>query len=196
MSPHSWRRLYSQHSSSSKVSSCVEQYRQVMSSVAQAAMIITTNHMDQQRQPEPRGLTVSSVTSLSIKPEPALSFNIQVPSQTSRALHDSMVFALNILPPSKSAVEICKAFAGSLGKDVNPFEVEKSLLRYESNGMPVVSIAMAVLMCEATNCFSVQDHEIWVARVTNVELYPSLARHEGNLLYQNHRFHELGQTVD
>lgn len=165
-----------------------------MSSVAQAAMVITTNHKDEKGHCEPRGLTVSSVTSLSIKPEPLICFNIQVPSRTSQVLHGSMHFAVNILPPSKEAVDICKAFAGSLGKDVNPFEVEKSLLRYE-NEMPVVSIAMAVLMCEATKCFPVQDHEIWVARVTSVNIYPTLKAHDGNLLYQNHKFHELGKVL-
>jgi flavin reductase (DIM6/NTAB) family NADH-FMN oxidoreductase RutF len=171
-----------------------EQYRQAMSAVAASAMIITTNHIDKTtNQPEPRGLTVSSLSSLSIKPSPLVSFNIQVPSRTSQVLRDSLKFAVNILPPTSVSAEVCRAFAGRLGQTVNPFEVEKSLLKYGHDGMPIVSCAVAVLYCTAVEVFQVQDHEIWVAQVTEVEVQDTA--NDGTLLYQNRAFHLLGSEI-
>lgn len=81
-------------------------YRDVMGLHSQPVMILTTNCNSEGH--EPRGLTLSSVTSLSLKPEPLLCFNLQVPSRTSQVLHDREVFALNMLPGTKDSVRACR----------------------------------------------------------------------------------------
>ncbi|ANB11376.1 hypothetical protein AWJ20_4185 [Sugiyamaella lignohabitans] len=180
----------------SVASSLTTMYKTAMSGVAAPAMVITTNHTNAKTQrPEPRGLTVSSVTSVSIKPLPTISFNIQVPSRTSEVLHDSNHFAVNILPASPESAEICRIFSGRLGPEVNPFEIERPMLTVGHDGIPVVACAISVLYCTAVKVVTVQDHEIWIARVNQVESNQHNSS-GGNLLYQNHKFHTLGSEIE
>lgn len=72
---------------------------------------------------EPRGLTLSSITSLSLKPTPLVSFNVQLPSRTSEVLHSRNLFAINVLPAAPESVDLAKAFSGGYGREVNPFEM-------------------------------------------------------------------------
>lgn len=161
-----------------------------MGGVAASANIITTTLPHNN---EPRGLTVSSLTSLSINPTPAVSFNIQVPSRTSQVLHKSDMFAVNVLPCTTDSIKLCQAFGGALGRHYNPFEHLKHLFDY-SSGIPIITTATSVLHCERKQVFRVQDHEIWVATVLGVDNYDDHSK--GNLIYQNRAFHSLGDKQD
>lgn len=165
-------------------------YKQAMSGVAAPANIITTINGN-----EPRGLTVSSVASLSVWPHPLVSFNIQIPSRTSQVLHEANQFAVNVLSGTAESVRLCKAFAGGYGANVNPFEKFKEEIDFTGHNhgnIPVVNHASAILFCEKEHVFRTQDHEIWVAKVYDVENNSA----DGNLLYQNRCFHVLGKEID
>ncbi|CAN6674593.1 hypothetical protein TRVA0_057S00672 [Trichomonascus vanleenenianus] len=180
----------------------VDLFKQAMSGVAASATIITTNHYVEKDRAEPRGLTVSSLSSLSIRPKTLVSFNLQVPSRTSQVLHDRRVFAVNILPATSESIELCKAFAGVYGRHVNPFERFKERFEFQddrleddhdSSGIPTISNASAVLYCKKRQVFRVQDHEIWIAQVYHIKCNEGHER--GNLLYQNRVFHRLGDEI-
>lgn len=171
-----------------------ERYKTAMSGVAAPANIITTNSGS-----EPRGLTVSSVTSLSISPDPLVSFNIQVPSRTSEVLHQAKFFAVNVLSGTSASVRLCKAFAGAYGIDLNPFELfreEIDFTGHNHGNIPVINHASAILYCQKEHVFRAQDHEIWVAKIYDVENSSDIDNGEGNLLYQNRNFHILGKEIE
>jgi flavin reductase (DIM6/NTAB) family NADH-FMN oxidoreductase RutF len=167
-----------------------DRYKKAMSGVAAPANIVTTINGD-----EPRGLTVSSVTSLSVWPDPLVSFNIQIPSRTSQVLHQANKFAINVLSGTAESVRLCKAFAGGYGAQVNPFEKFKEEIDFTGHNhgnIPVINHASAILFCQKEHVFRTQDHEIWIAKIYDVENNSS----NGNLLYQNRSFHILGKEID
>lgn len=57
------------------------------------------------------GTTLSSVSSLTVHPEPIVQFNIQIPSATSRSLHSHKYLALHILSPSQESVKLARNFS-------------------------------------------------------------------------------------
>lgn len=131
------RRNYSQSAHAPK--HFVNSFRQAMTSLASPAVILTTANKDPESGSlRPRGLTVSSFNSLSIKPWPLITFNIQVPSHAANSMRNvdasisahkmstnsittPKLFAVNILPATLEAAKACRAFAGGLGPTVNPF---------------------------------------------------------------------------
>lgn len=192
-----------------------------MGGIASSAMIITTTSPSGS---EPRGLTLSSITSLSVKPVPMVSFNVQLPSRTSEVLHSRNVFAINVLAACEASVELARAFSGAYGAHTNPFEKFASAFKNSTNplervplqlnvhasavpegvvdadyeharNIPVISNASAILYCKKNQIFNVQDHEIWVASVFHVDVSSSLSE-AGTLLYQNRAFHSLGPKLD
>lgn len=189
------RHLFSSRIGWRSQSTLCQAYKKVMTGVSQPAMVITTTRFDPaQQRHEPRGLTASSVTSLSVTPRPLVSFNVQVPSRTSQVLRAGKSFAVNILAPSAESVRLCRAFAGLMGKTLNPFEAFPGDFAEGLHSIPVISHATAVLYCEAVEIFPVQDHEIWVAAVCDVAGADS--ERQGSLFYQNHHFHSLGPAID
>jgi flavin reductase (DIM6/NTAB) family NADH-FMN oxidoreductase RutF len=188
-----------------------------MTKLSASATVITTTSTT---GIEPRGLTVSSLTSLSLNPAPLVSFNLQLPSRTSEILHERNVFAVNIVPGTPQIRDLVIAFAGGYGHDVNPFEKFSSMFtvpaklaahkqeshNHEREGdieefkhaqnIPVIKDALAVLYCRKHQIFKVQDHEIWVAEVFHVDATNCNDSNATTLLYQNRSFHSLGSVLD
>ncbi|VVT55708.1 uncharacterized protein SAPINGB_P004699 [Magnusiomyces paraingens] len=250
---HSSRIAYAQsqvekNSDAETSESFVQTFRSAMSLLASPACIITTagpKDSNTNSYPHPRGLTVSSFSSLSIKPRPLVTFNVQLPSHAADSMrpfktndkHTRPIFAINILPATGAAAKSCRAFAGGLGRDVNPFTHPSisplisfegirspgvtrnggnegtSTWRSEFLNVPVYKHAKAVIYCTQHEAFSVQDHEIWVARVLHVEINNNSTKDENkelieserkeimlsesasSLLYQNRRFHVVGPNL-
>ncbi|GME93867.1 unnamed protein product [Ambrosiozyma monospora] len=65
-------------------------------------------------------MTLSSVTSLTINPEPILQFNLQVPSTTSTSLHKHKYFALHIMKPSPDSVQLARNFSRGIKVTKDP----------------------------------------------------------------------------
>lgn len=188
-------------------------FRDAMAGVASSPMIITTSHYEtsneekenksMKRGPrEPRGITLSSITSVSLNPDILISFNIQIPSRTSEVLHDRGMFAINMLDSSPQSVRLCKVFAGQLGPDVNPFEVESQLFLWNDHGdedamdIPTIIDTMAVLYCEKKRVIRVQDHEIWIAKVSDIKMNnDSRSDKKSHLVYYRRDFHGIGSKI-
>lgn len=202
--------------------SFVNSFRFAMTTLASPAVILTSAKRDPATgELKPRGLTVSSFASLSIKPWPLVTFNIQVPSHAADSMRPSnnnnnntnitpqpTFYAINILPATSAASKTCRAFAGGLGRDINPFThpsispyisfnntiVDFDNLNDSSSNLnlpssksfnellseiPVYKHAKAVLYCTQHMSISVEDHEIWVSKVLHVKV---MTPHDPKLL--------------
>ncbi|KAK9354186.1 flavin reductase like domain-containing protein [Lipomyces doorenjongii] len=93
-------------------STFVSHYRAVFSRHAAPLAVITAAY-----GVHARAATVSSLTSLSVSPPgaPLVTFNLRVPSSTSKLMHDAGRFSVNLLSGVYGAEEIARGFAGPAG---------------------------------------------------------------------------------
>lgn len=89
----------------------VEEFKNAMSTVGSQAMILTASFSGDLDITKMHGTTLSSVSSLTVYPEPVLQFNIQVPSATSSSIHQNKYLALHILSPSSDSVKLARNFS-------------------------------------------------------------------------------------
>ncbi|KAK7204081.1 flavin reductase like domain-containing protein [Myxozyma melibiosi] len=84
-------------------------FKQLMARHAAPLAVISAAHANDRR-----AATVSSVTSLSVSDQaaPLITFNLKLPSSTSRLIHDSGRFSVNFLSGAPAAEEIARGFAG------------------------------------------------------------------------------------
>ena len=144
-------------------------------------------------------MTLSTLTCLSLHPLPLVTFNVQTPSASSRAMHDHGSFVIHLLRASPHAAHVARAFAGShtettittttttnttintnaaTNTAINTSHSKPwSLLRgpvelHPATGVPLLSAedsVLARLACTPHTVVQVQDHEIWVGRVVAIE---------------------------
>ncbi|AET39466.1 flavin reductase family protein Ecym_4415 [Eremothecium cymbalariae DBVPG len=88
-----------------------QRFKETMSRISSQAMILTTSNM--------KGVTLGSVTSLSINPRPMVQFNLQVPSFTSQEIHKMKKFALHLMSPTQHSVNMAKLFSKGAIKGCN-----------------------------------------------------------------------------
>jgi flavin reductase (DIM6/NTAB) family NADH-FMN oxidoreductase RutF len=74
-------------------------------------MILTSSFSGDVDTAKMHGTTLSSVSSLTVNPEPIVQFNIQTPSATSREMHKNKYLALHILTPSYESVKLARNFS-------------------------------------------------------------------------------------
>lgn len=162
---------------------CIEAYKSAMRHMVSTVTVITTR-----AGKEFAGMTVSSLASVSIRPAPVLSFNMQVPSRTAKILHDGGgKLAANILTPTRESILLARAFAGVGGHDQNPFFQHPELFDFtRSDGIPILKNSASTIICDVDSWIGVQDHEIIVARVAEV-----LERQKRALAYHDHDFHDV-----
>ncbi|KAL6949108.1 hypothetical protein ACO0QE_001598 [Hanseniaspora vineae] len=106
-------------------------FRHAMQRVANQAMVLTACATTSPiTEGDFRGVTLSSVTSLALHPSPMMQFNLQVPSFTSEALHRTGYFAIHLMRPNSTSVELAKLF--SKGCVVQPYiDSHLSMIRKE-----------------------------------------------------------------
>lgn len=200
-------------------------YKSAMASLGSQAMILTSAYKNPAIDASMlHGMTLSSVTSLSVTPEPILQFNLQVPSATSNELHKSGYLALHILKPDADSVALARTFSrgtryinsneSSGGKKTTPFaglrkdqwsyyddlKLEDDPLRGELEEnrihLPILTeAAERVLVCEKHKVFKVFNHEIWTCRVRDILVHVGDDHRSGGLLYFNRHFHKVGEQV-
>lgn len=179
-----------------------------MGKIASQAMILSSASKNTVPHSQLRGLTVSSVTSLSLKPQPLIQFNLQLPSFTSEALHETNCFAIHLLIPNKVSIELAKNFskgaikneADSTFSPTKPFENLVEHVHYDTYRIagsdlviPILKNSERVLLCEKKEVFRVGDHEIWVGKVEDILVNEE--KTTGGLLYCNRNFHLLGNKI-
>ncbi|QLQ80216.1 hypothetical protein HG537_0D02170 [Torulaspora globosa] len=185
-----------------------DKFRECMSKIANQAMVLSAASKNVVPHKLFRGLTISSLTSLSLKPEPLIQFNLQLPSFTSEALHQTGFFAVHLLKPNSTSIKLAREF--SKGAIINekdqtysptrPFEnlVENEhYVTYKIEGtdlvVPLLKNSERVLICQKKDVFQIGDHEIWVGQIEDIIV--NEAQPTGGLLYCNRKYHSLGEKI-
>ncbi len=115
----------------------------------------------------PKGLTVSSFTSVSLAP-PLVLISIAKTSAVHDALRDAKAYAINFLAEDQKSVS--DRFAGRTGlKD--RFEGLKFELGV--TGSPIVDGVRAVLECKAWKAYDGGDHSILIGKVVAAKTFNS-----------------------
>lgn len=71
----------------------------------------TTNNGDNRPELSYRGMTVSSFNTVTLTPEPVISFNVKRPSETLTALRSSGRFLAHLLAPNKATAALARDFS-------------------------------------------------------------------------------------
>ncbi|KAI1171261.1 hypothetical protein F4777DRAFT_566069 [Nemania sp. FL0916] len=87
----------------------------------------TGMRVSEMRHPIARAVTVSSLTSLSVRPRPHIMFNMTLPSTMYKALSETMDFNVHILTPNEAGARIANLFTrGNRQAWPNPTDSEGS----------------------------------------------------------------------
>jgi flavin reductase (DIM6/NTAB) family NADH-FMN oxidoreductase RutF len=100
-----------------------ERFRTVMRRVAHSVVVCTTIEPPdgKGKEAQPRGMTMSSLTSLSMHPTPAVTFNIAAPSRTLDALQASRVFNIHVLAGTREGAAVAHRFTKGNSEQFSPF---------------------------------------------------------------------------
>lgn len=202
-------------------SKLIKNFKDCMSSISSQAMILTApiksspHSTDQISPSELHGMTLSSVASLTLNPQPLLQFNLQVPSITSEKLHDLKIFAFHILPPNNNSVRLARIFSRGINskpiKDsitgelihTKPFmnlnENEWNLFNFKDKiNLPILKNSEKIIICEKFKVFKIYNHEIWVCSIKDIinNIDDINEEKTGGLLYFNRKFHKIGDSLN
>lgn len=184
-------------------------FRQAMQKLSYPTMIVTAGIQKGTKPVDFHGLTISSMTSLSINPKPLIQFNIKTPSSTSTDIKRNRLFAIHFLEPTSNNIDLARHFSRGT-KDIltNPFSTlvaDKDYMLYSNDELgpkdvviPLLNKTGKILICNSKNIFTVQDHEIWVGEVLKILAEPEegiLQSEHGGLLHCMSRFFKLGDLI-
>ncbi|KAI8094377.1 flavin reductase like domain-containing protein [Thamnidium elegans] len=169
----------------------IQDVRGIMRKVPQPVVVVTTSKPDDIH--DRRGITVSSFTSVSLQPDPLVSFCVRIPSRASELLHSSGNMVLNML--SHEQVQQSIAFSSPTSdqfKDIPFFDDPIT-------GLPVLMGTVGAMHCQLFKVIELGDHELWIAKVLKVEQGVGGEhgkREEANpLLYYERAYRSIGDQV-
>ena len=131
----------------------IERFRDVLGRLAGGVCVVTTRGPDGQ----PRGLTATSVCSVSLEP-PLVLVCLASSSRTHDAIGASGVFAVNFLGAADA--EVADRFAGA---DEEKFAGLAS--REEATGAPLLSRGLGYCDCVVTQRIPAGDHTVFIGQV-------------------------------
>jgi flavin reductase (DIM6/NTAB) family NADH-FMN oxidoreductase RutF len=148
-------------------------FRQAMGHFASGVTVVTTEHDGQLH-----GMTVSSFSSLSLKP-PLVLICVEKAVRCHDAITGAGRFAVNIL--EKHQEHLSRRFATPDSDKFRGVAWRSGLL-----GLPLLDDTLATIECRLTDSLPGGDHTIFVGEVMDAEI------HEGSpLLYYRRGYHEL-----
>src|ERR1700712_860221 len=148
-------------------------FRQAMGHFASGVTVVTTEHAGTLY-----GMTVSSFTSLSLKP-PLVLICVDKSVSTHAAISASGRFVVNILQDQQE--HLSRRFANASEDKFKGIASHTGEL-----GLPVLDQALAVVECRLHTTLDGGDHTIFIGEVADAEI------HEGSpLLYYRRGYHEL-----
>ncbi|KAK9475501.1 flavin reductase like domain-containing protein [Dipodascopsis tothii] len=198
-------------------------YKEIMSKHSSPVVILTASYVDENLTRIYRAVTLSSLTSLSIDPEPLLTFNLRLPSSTSKALHSSGRFSINFLSSNPLAASLAECFSFGTYVPVDrqastPTKSSENLSRHQVDHEMILRsfplsdepfktsilnnsvtkydstrIAYARMDCVAKSVFAVEDNEIWVGKVERT--FHSDPDSDA-IIYSGRKFRSLGQQIE
>ena len=145
-----------------------------------------------------RGMTVSSFNTVTLYPEPIVSFNVKVPSETLVAIHGSKQFLVHLLAPSEATANLARSFSGGnenlrLGEKERSFrfsspELQDQQPRIETGEPPLLSLKAGescgpdtadfpfIFQCQyLPQSVSIGDHMIVLGKVVKILAHPNLS---------------------
>lgn len=195
-----------------------ELFKSSMARVASQAMILTGG-VSMNDTGALHGLTLSSVSSLSVYPKPLLQFNLHLPSYTSKTIHENEgLMAIHLMQPTFRGSKIGRIFAKGVKrndgrifpqgetKDGEFFhEMTTPFHRLSNNDwkfmnvgdkykVPILNDSERVFLCKKYHIMEVENHEIWVVNVVDVIVNTKVKT--GGLLYFDRRFHRIGESIN
>jgi flavin reductase (DIM6/NTAB) family NADH-FMN oxidoreductase RutF len=180
--------------------------RQLTQPVALVTSIMPANSVNDASPGGPRGVTVSSFCTVTLQPEPIISFNLRVPSRTWDAINTSRGLQVSLLTASPEGAAAAHAFTLPYERPHEPFERLESLgasVRTLSgrHGRPHIVWDKAIYARVNANllsnqCICVGDHMIVVAKVNHVRLKESSTHPDaGALAYGMRGYRRLGDEI-
>ncbi|SCV04296.1 LAME_0H17326g1_1 [Lachancea meyersii CBS 8951] len=188
-----------------------QKFKDSMARMGSQAMILTSASQKTLPHSNFRGVTLSSVSSLSLKPQPLLQFNLQLPSFTSESLHSHEYFAVHLLKPDATSMSLARTFSrgATTHKDsgeiipTQPFKELAPTVHYDTYALkqnelvvPILTNSERVFVCQKKDVFRVGDHEIWIGKVEDIIENSTLGTITGGLIYCNRKFHKLGGHIE
>lgn len=167
-----------------------EQFRSLMRLTPSSVVIVFAEyHREDEPEKEVFGLLVASFTTVSLNPEPYVSFNIKRPSKTYNQILQTKCFT--ILAPENAMLAAAFAIPGN----------KSSILRQvldKTSGEPrplfgVLWWAKCELLAEKS--VDVGDHTIVVGRVVKVGITKAAPRRGHVIVYSAGQYRELGPCV-
>jgi len=186
--------------------------RQLMRIMPHSVVVATATAPapDRGTPPSYKGMTVSSFTTLTLTPQPIITFNIRKPSSTLDAIQGSGQFLIHILAATQSGASVADAFTKGNVANVfrSPaFTVLKTRGGSASGVDPPLLAAEGitqVLRCDVLNgnqqgLVDVGDHTLVLAKVVSI-IEPGHVAAEGQerkgLCYFNRQYRDIGDAID
>ncbi|CAG9950912.1 unnamed protein product, partial [Clonostachys rosea f. rosea IK726] len=169
-----------------------EQLRSIMRLLTHPVVVCTAHDGT-----HPRGMTMSSFTSLTLTPTPLITFNVLAPSRTLDAITESGEFNIHILAGDKDGAAVAENFTRG-NTDPSVFQSLQSAASKQgtigsSSAAPVL-VGMAY--CDAApngGLIRVRDHIVVVAEV--VGTVPGIEDKEFGLSYSDRSFRGAGEVI-
>ncbi|KAJ6788151.1 hypothetical protein PWT90_03252 [Aphanocladium album] len=175
-----------------------EQLRSVMRLLSQSVVVCTAAGRDNIA----RAMTMSSFTSLTLKPKPVITFNVATPSRTLDSIESSREFNIHILSGDSSGAAVADHFTQGNVSDVFA-GLEDVVLEQRADGAAPPLLrgkgVVHVLRCRllddepARGFIKVRDHMIVVAEV--VEMMPGVESKEFGLAYADRKYRQVGSVI-
>jgi 3-hydroxy-9,10-secoandrosta-1,3,5(10)-triene-9,17-dione monooxygenase reductase component len=152
-----------------------ERLRQVAGTFPTGVTIITT--IDDGRL---HGCVANALTSVSLTP-PTMLISLAHHSNTRKAILQSGVFGINVLPDADQSLEACRRFAE---KSENKFSM--LMVQTKSTGIPILEMAIGWMECKVVQTFESGDHTLIVGAVLDAEAS------DGNpLVFYSGQYHSI-----
>ncbi|KAJ0117602.1 hypothetical protein J7T55_001800 [Diaporthe amygdali] len=193
-----------------------EQFRSVMRLLANSVVVCTSaGATSDSPTPVPRGMTMSSFTSLSLHPTPLVTFNIATPSRTLDAVSRSRQFNIHILSGDVAGARVAEWFRKGNADDLGVFEADKlkdecgcEVVAAESSGDGAAPLlkgpgVLFALRCNllgdepARGLVRVRDHVIVLAEIVDIIEGEGGKSEPGpfGLAYADRLYRQLGSTM-
>ncbi|XP_044721176.1 flavin reductase like domain-containing protein [Hirsutella rhossiliensis] len=148
----------------------------------------------------PRAMTMSSFTSLALRPTPLVTFNVLTPSRTLDAIAASREFNIHILAGDAAGAAVADHFAR--GNSEGAFEGLRGVTTNMASHRPPLMSGNGVLRALRCRVFQqglqgglvkVRDHVLVVGEV--VEMIPGKDAREFGLAYADRKYRQIGGVI-
>lgn len=160
----------------------LQHFHAALRRMACGVCVVTAGHDD-----DVSGVTVASLTSLSIEP-PRLLVNLSQHASVSRLIVRDRWFGINILGSDQLALADRFSTPSLAGRQ----RFEGVAWSPGGSGIPLLGHAQAAIECEADEIMERYAHAIIVGRPSGITLAPQLS----SLLYWNERYVEIDRDAD